>query len=135
MYNFVLRAHSEWRYLVILALVVVLVKYLLGWFGKREWTDLDRRLGSITSIVVDIQLLMGLILWGIHAAQGSLGANMVRTIEHPVTMLVAIVVMHVGFVRARKAEMGSRFRVAALTFLVTGAIIGLGIAQVTGVVG
>ncbi len=135
MYNFVLRAHSEWRYLVILALVVVLVKYLLGWLGKREWTELDRRLGSITSIVVDIQLLMGLILWGIHAAQGSLGAHAVRTIEHPVTMLVAIVVMHVGFVRVRKAEVGSHFRMAFLTFAATGIIVSLGIAQVTGVLG
>lgn len=135
MYHFVLRAHSEWRYLVILAVVVVLAKYLVGWLGKREWTEVDRRLGSIASIVVDIQLLLGLTLWGIHAAQGSLGAHVARTIEHPITMLVAIVVMHVGFVRTRKADAASRFRIGSLTFLITGIIIALGIAQVTGMAG
>lgn len=133
MYNLLLRAHSEWRYLVIAALIIVLAKYLFGWLGKREWSGLDGRLGSITSIVVDIQLLLGLILWGINAAQGSLGAHPVRTIEHPVTMLVAIVAMHVGYSRTKKAAGGSKFRAGALTFMVAGAIIALGVAQVTGV--
>jgi hypothetical protein len=42
--------------------VVVVVKALVGWLGRRpDWAD--DRLGMIYTIVIDIQFLIGLILW------------------------------------------------------------------------
>lgn len=133
MYNFFLMAHSGWRYLALLALIVAVVKYLMGWLGNGGWSKLDRQIGLITGIVIDIQLLVGLILWAVGAGMGIVGANITRTVEHPVWMLIAIVVMHVGQARVKKAADGSKARIAAITFIVTGLLVAVGVARITGV--
>lgn len=40
--SFLLTIHGELRWLVALAGLIVLVKFLIGWLGKREYTSLDR---------------------------------------------------------------------------------------------
>lgn len=131
MYSFLLQAHSEWRYIVLVLLLVSIVKYLIGWLQGSTWGRWDRLLGTATTIVVDIQLLMGLILWGLAMSQGTLEGRPERAIEHPTTMIVAIVVMHLGWMRARKQNDDHlRHRWAALTFLVTGALVALGLTVV-----
>ena len=133
MYNFLLMAHDGWRYLALLALVVAIVKYLMGWLGNGGWSKADRQIGLVAAIVVDIQLLLGLVLWAVGAGMGLVGANITRTVEHPVWMLIAIAVMHIGQARVKKAADGDKARTAAITFIVTGLLIALGVARVTGV--
>lgn len=133
MYIFLTMAHSGWRYLALLALVVAVVKYLMGWLGNGGWGKLDRQIGLITGIVIDIQLLLGLILWAVGAGMGIVGANITRTVEHPVWMLIAIVVMHVGQARIKKADDGDKAKTAAITFIVTGLLVAVGVARITGV--
>ena len=132
MYTFLLMAHSGWRYLALLALAVAVVKYLMGWLGNGGWGKIDRQIGLITSIVVDIQLLTGLVLWAVGAGMGLVGANITRTVEHPVWMLIAIVVMHIGQSRVKKAADGDKARTAAITFIATGLLVAVGVARVTG---
>ncbi len=133
MYSFLMQAHADWRYLVLLVLGVSLVKYLVGWLRGSSWGRPDQILGTATTIVVDIQLLIGLALWGVAMSQGLLGQlGRVRAFEHPITMLVAIAVMHLGWSRARRqAQDRDRFRWATLAFLVAGLLILLGINLVT----
>ncbi|MCB0189700.1 MAG: hypothetical protein KDE31_35760 [Caldilineaceae bacterium] len=64
LYTILKEAHSGWRYIVLLLLAVVIVKYVIGWLQKGQWTNLGRRLGLFTTIAVDIQMLLGLIIWG-----------------------------------------------------------------------
>ncbi len=133
MYSFLMQAHADWRYLVLLLLGVSLVKYLVGWLRSSSWGRPDQILGTVTTIVVDIQLLSGLALWGVAMSQGLLGQlGRVRAFEHPTTMLVAIAIMHLGWRRARhQATDRDRFRWATLAFLVAGLLILLGIRLVT----
>jgi len=133
MYNFLTMAHSGWRYLALLVLIVAVVKYLMGWLGNGGWSKLDRQIGLISSIVIDIQLLLGLILWAVGAGMGIVGANITRTVEHPVWMLIAIVVMHIGWSRTKKAEDADKARVATITFIATGLLVAVGVARITGV--
>lgn len=133
MYGILMQAHSGWRYLVLLALVIVLAKYLIGWLGSQQWSDLDRRIGAYTTIVIDIQLLIGLILWGWGAGIGLLGAVPARTIEHPITMIIAIGVMHIGWSRTKKAQPANRFRIGALTFIGVTVLVVLGLTRVGGI--
>ncbi|MFZ1755743.1 MAG: hypothetical protein WAU10_18470, partial [Caldilineaceae bacterium] len=132
MFSFLLMAHSGWRYLALLALVIAVVKFVMGWLGNGGWSKVDRQIGLITVIVMDIQLLVGLILWGVAAGMGLVGADITRTMEHPVWMLIAIVVMHVGWARVKKAADGDKARAAAIAFIVTGLLVALGVARVTG---
>lgn len=32
MYNFLLMAHSGWRYIALLVLIIAIANYLIGWF-------------------------------------------------------------------------------------------------------
>ena len=62
MYDFLLAVHNILRWIVLFLLILALVRAYWGWFGKREWTSTDRRVGTYYSVSLDIQLLLGLIL-------------------------------------------------------------------------
>jgi hypothetical protein len=136
MYTFMLMAHSGWRYIALLLLVIAIVKFAVGWIQGSTWTDLDKRIGLFTVIGVDIQLLLGLILWGVGFGVISNADSRyfsMRYMEHPFIMVIAIAVMHIGWSRARKA--GSNigiFRTATITFVVTGLLVAVGVILVTG---
>jgi len=124
------QAHSGWRYLVIAFLVVALVKYLIGLAAKQEWKGLDEFLGRYTPIVLDIQWLLGVILWIVQQRWN--GAVPLASFEHPVTMTLALVAGHIGWSRARKATTSAaKFRAATVGFLLAGLLVALGVARIT----
>jgi hypothetical protein len=132
-YIFFTEAHSGWRYLASLALVVAVAAYLVNWLRGREWSRLEQRIGLYAIVVVDIQLLLGLILWGVGASLGIIGANAARTIEHPLTMLLAIVLLHVGWVWTKRSDETVRLRNGALTFVVAGLLVLAGLTRILGI--
>ncbi len=114
--------HSLWRWVVLLAALAAIIKALLGWFGKGDWTNLDNRLGLVFTVAFDIQLLLGLIVYigiftGAHAYGGSIGR---LSGEHVALMFVALVIAHIARSRARKAEAAvSKHRTAAIGFVIS----------------
>ena len=133
MYYFMIQAHSGWQYLASLALVVAVAVYVVNWLRGQTWSALYRRIGLYTIIVIDIQLLLGLILWGVGASMGIVGANAIRTVEHPFTMLLAIVLLHAGWVWTKRSDETVRLRNGAVTFLVTGLLVLLGLLRIWGI--
>lgn len=133
MYNFFTEAHDGWHYLASLAMVVAVAAFLVNWLRGQEWSQLEQRIGTYAIIVVDIQLLLGLILWGIGASLGIVGANAARTIEHPFTMLLAIVILHAGWVWTRRSDETVRLRNGALTFVVAGLLVLGGLTRIWGI--
>jgi hypothetical protein len=45
--GFVLQLHSIWRWVLLVAAAIVVLKSLIGWLGKRPFTKLDDQLGLI----------------------------------------------------------------------------------------
>ena len=133
MYYFMIQAHSGWQYLASLALVVAVAVYVVNWLRGQMWSALYRRIGLYTIIVIDIQLLLGLILWGVGASMGIVGANAIRTVEHPFTMLLAVVLLHAGWVWTKRSDETVRLRNGAVTFLVTGLLVLLGLLRIWGI--
>ena len=133
MYYFMIQAHSGWQYLASLALVVAVAVYVVNWLRGQMWSALYRRIGLYTIIVIDIQLLLGLILWGVGASMGIVGANAIRTVEHPFTMLLAIVLLHAGWVWTKRSDETVRLRNGAVTFLITGLLVLLGLLRIWGI--
>ena len=133
MYQFMTYAHSGWQYLTSLALVVAVVVFLVNWARGRTWGRLEQRVGTYAIIVVDIQLLLGLILWGVGAGMGIVGANAARTIEHPITMLLAIALLHIGWIWTKRADEAARLRNGALTFVVAGLLVVAGLTRIWGI--
>ncbi len=133
MYYFMIQAHSGWQYLTSLALVVAVAVYMVNWLRGQPWSTLERRIGLYAIIIIDIQLLLGAILWGVGASMGIVGANAARTIEHPFTMLLAIILLHVGWVWTKRSDEAVRLRNGAVTFVVSGLLVLWGLLRIWGI--
>jgi hypothetical protein len=101
--------HSFWRYAVLIAAGIAIVVALGGWLGPLPQRvllqPLVRRAGSLYIIALDLQVLVGIVLWvgkGWYAAPGFFRA------EHPATMLLAVIAAHAGQVLAKRARMPMR---------------------------
>ena len=126
-YATVLTIHSWLRWLVILLGLIAFVRAATGAAASKPWTPADDRAGFWFSIALDVQFLLGFILYVFlspftHAAFADLGAAMKNpglrffAVEHMVGMLIAIALVHVGRARARKTDSLRRHRVTAIFF-------------------
>jgi hypothetical protein len=123
-------AHSGWRYLVILVLVLAILRALWGWLRQGEWGGLDNRLGLITTIVIDIQLLLGIVVWIMQ--QQWMGFNPLAAWEHPVTMILTAAAAHITSSRVKKqATSADKFRTATIGYIIAGVLLALGVARIT----
>jgi hypothetical protein len=109
-----LTLHSLWRWVVLIVAVVVIVKFGVGWLGKRPWTDLDTRLGSGYAWAMTIQLVLGLVLLILYAAQGAFNARV--QIEHAIYGLIATALAHMTRMFKNQPD-DRRFRNALLLVL------------------
>ncbi|HEX7040915.1 MAG TPA: hypothetical protein VF202_12410 [Trueperaceae bacterium] len=110
MYTGLLDLHSVIRWVVALLGVVAIVSAVVA----ERWTPAQNSLARWFSIAVDVQVLLGLVLWFVsplvRGALGDMGAVMrdpaLRkiVIEHPVLMIVGAVLVHVGVSRGRKTD-------------------------------
>ena len=127
LYAVVLTVHSWLRWAVLLAGLVAFIRSALGASRRAAWTPADDRAGFWFSTVLDAQFLLGLVLYIFlspftHAAFRDIGQAMSNsglrfwTVEHVFGMVVAVAFVHVGRVRARKADSLRRHRVAAIFF-------------------
>jgi hypothetical protein len=98
--EFLLSLHRFWQYIVLIAAIVALVGAVAGWLGALPPSLSARRAGLLYIIALDIQLVIGAILW-LGLGPGNLPT--VYRYEHPTTMLLAIIVAHAGQVLARRA--------------------------------
>ena len=55
--------HGEVRWLVVILAVVIIIKFAIGWLGKRNYAPLDRTLLTAYTILLDINILLGLIVF------------------------------------------------------------------------
>jgi hypothetical protein len=128
MYSATLLVHSLLRWVVLGAGLAAAGRGIAGWSG-RPWTAADARAGLIFIIAVDIQLLIGLLLYVVLSPNVGLAIQnpaaamrdpMLRFffVEHMVGMLIAVVLAHVGRARSKGASRtdASRHRSAAIFF-------------------
>lgn len=128
MYPVILAIHNIFRWVVLILALVALIRAYGGWFQKREWTEGDRKAGSYFAISMDIQLLLGLLLYFVlapwfSAVAADFGEAMQNPelrffgLEHVFYMFIAVVMVHVGSVLARRApESLAKFRRQAIWF-------------------
>lgn len=128
LYEIALLLHSYTRWFVVFVMFGALI---LAWWGllrRREWGKWDGRLAAAFAILITIQFVWGVLLYftpdGLaQAAVRDMGASMrVRELrffglEHPLQMIIALGLAHLGWTRTRKAPTSRlKFRWAAGTF-------------------
>jgi len=130
MEQFLLHAHSGWRHLVLLMGVIAIIKPLIGLFGKaKEWTKSDKIVALLFPIFLDIQVMLGMVLW-VSGPWKSGGPATIR-FEHPVTMLIALGVAHFGLRKVKSGEAcGCKHKHAAAWYFVSMMIILLGVVRI-----
>jgi len=112
-YTALLQTHNIFRWLVLIALVVSVVLAFSGWLGKRGWKKVDNSSSLLLNIFIDIQFLIGIILYAFaspltKAAFNNFGAAMKNAdlrfyaVEHILIMVIALVLVHIGRAKSKK---------------------------------
>jgi hypothetical protein len=115
MYPLVLSLHSILRWVVLILGLIAVIRALIGWLGSSQWETIDDRLGLAFTTSMDLQLLLGLLLYFVlspltRGAFQNFGAAMSNAnlrfwaVEHFVVMIVAVILAHIGRSQSRKAE-------------------------------
>ena len=130
MYHAALVVHSFLRWLVILLGLVAIGRAVAGLAIRPDWTRADDRIGLFFTISVDLQILVGLLLYfllspvttvALHHMGSAMSNDVTRfwAVEHPTLMLAALVLVHVGRLQARRAATApARHRAAAIFYIV-----------------
>lgn len=109
MYTGLQHLHSGFAYLVLGALFIVFFYVLVNFFQDKPFTEKVRKASLVGLIVSHLQLLIGLILYfisprGLSNFSGeAMGDAMSRLymLEHPLTMIIAIVLITIGYSKAK----------------------------------
>jgi asparagine N-glycosylation enzyme membrane subunit Stt3 len=135
MYKILQSAHSGWRYIVLILLVLAFVQALAGWFGKKPYTEGNRKLNVFALISAHIQLVFGLLLYFLgdwFKADSSVALTRYWKMEHIGMMVFAIILITVGNARSKRTEEGSaKHRTIALYFGLALLVIVVAILQMT----
>jgi hypothetical protein len=128
MYLTMLALHSILRWVVILAGLNALARAVVGAAGAKGWMPADHAAARWFTISLDVQLLVGVVLYGAlspltAAALRDMGTAMGNptlrywAVEHALGMVVAVALAHVGRARIRKAPNdAARHRTARIFF-------------------
>jgi len=128
MYSVVLFTHSWLRYLVLgfgIALLALAARGLRG----GTWTEKQERIHVLFTAILDVQFLLGLLLYFklspvAQAALANMGAAMKEPtlrffgVEHIATMLIAVIVAHIGRARSKRKQGKARFKSVLITQIV-----------------
>lgn len=130
--------HNLVRWVVIILGILALVRAYMGFLGNREWTERDRKIGIFFAVSIDIQLLIGLILYlflsditrtifrDFSAAMSNEGIRFFA-LEHAFYMILAVVFVHLGSMLPRRVDDSrAKFARAAIWFTLTFLVIILG---------
>jgi hypothetical protein len=128
MYSLALIVHSWWRWVVLALLLAATIRAIGGRSSGRAWSEADRRANMLAVVSIDVQMLLGLVLYLFLSpftrdALNDFGAAM-RTpnlrywaVEHVSIMAAALVAAHVGNVLVRRATTDlARYRRGAIFF-------------------
>ncbi len=125
-----LTLHNLTRWAILIFAVIAIVRGFTGWLGKRRYNAADDRYGMLFVTSLDLQLLLGLILYFSKGWAGvlfndpatAMSSSGVRyfSVEHIAIMLVAIVLAHIfrGGIRKAGSDLGKHKR-AALGYLLS----------------
>ena len=105
--------HSGWAYIVLLVLIITFFNAFMGVLKNKEFKIKDLRLSLFTLITAHIQLVLGIIMYYVspyykHMRVTGMGSAMKEAtarlflVEHPLVMILAIVLITIGFSKHKK---------------------------------
>jgi hypothetical protein len=129
MYSLLTHTHSGIRWIVLFTLLIAIGNAIGKTSGNRPFLLKDMRLSAMALVFTHIQVLLGLILYFMSPkvvfSVKSMSDEVLRffLVEHIFLMLLAVILITVGYTRAKKAiDEGKKFR-NILVFYLLGLIL------------
>lgn len=112
MINGLKHLHLFFAWLVIPILAIAVILFAIGFFNKKTLSPLQEKLRLFAVIITGLQLLLGVIMyvagpyWKLlkSGVDMSDSLNRLQLIEHPLTMILAIILVHIGSARIKRAK-------------------------------
>ena len=133
MYTGLLHTHSLLRYFILIALVVVIVKAVIGMVNKQPYGKWDNKLGLYLFIFTHMQLLVGLILYFdspfVKFGSDTMSDKTTRywTVEHIFAMLIAVVLITLARTTSKRmsSDEAKHKRMAIFNFVAFAVIVAM----------
>ena len=100
--------HSGFRYIVFILVLLAIIQSLLGWLGRKPYTEVNRKINLFALISAHTQLLIGIVLYFLSPLVQFSSSTMKNatmryfTVEHWVMMLIAIILITIGHSKSKK---------------------------------
>ncbi|AOW22104.1 hypothetical protein [Urechidicola croceus] len=115
--------HSYWAYIALAILILATINAIIGFTSKKEFKDKDLRLSLFGLIVSHIQLLIGLGWYFMSPWYKSMKetgineGNRLLAVEHPIMMILAIILITIGWSKHKKKSTSeAKFKTIALFY-------------------
>lgn len=104
-----LHLHNLLAWLVLVVLLLSVLLFAVRHFNKQTMLPLQNKLRLLAVIFTGLQLLVGFGVYFLRDWQTRLGMmseNVIRfsALEHPLTMLIGIALIHIGSAKIKKAN-------------------------------
>ncbi len=128
MYTGLKHVHSFLPYLLLLVLSISVVVFLIKRFRGGEFGSGDRKLALFTLVFSHLQVFVGLILYAVSPlvkaaySSGELMSDATHrfvAVEHLTTMILAIVLITIGYSKAKRRDSDAgKFRALSLFYTI-----------------
>jgi len=115
-----LHLHSILRYLLLIVAIWAIFTMYSGMSGKKSFTPKSKKPALFFLILMDIQLVIGLVLYFVgplgykniqNQGFGEVMKNSVArffALEHVVGMLIALILVHIGYAITKKTDISDK---------------------------
>jgi hypothetical protein len=108
MYDILVRAHSGWRWIVLILVLTAIFKAFQGRGAGKEFTAGDKKIALFAMVAFHIQFLVGLVLFFVSPMTKMYEGFMANPIsiyyifEHSSLMILAMVFITIGYSKSKK---------------------------------
>lgn len=125
MYPFLVHFHSGWRWILLILLLIALVNNFTKWRRAATNGPEDQKWNLYAMSAAHLQLIVGFLLYfmspNVKFHSSTMKDALLRfyTVEHVLTMVIAIILITVGYSKGKRAANDmAKFRLAFWYFLV-----------------
>jgi len=121
--------HSYWAYVTLLLIVLATLNAFKGMFSNNSFSAKDLKISLFALIVTHIQILIGIFLYiyspnAMGAIKGSGMGTVMKdsalrfsSVEHPLMMIIAVVLITIGFSKHKKKDSDkAKFKTIAIFY-------------------
>jgi len=130
MYTGFKHLHSVLAYVLIAVIIFSLVFAIVQFVKKKSFTNGSRKVALIGFIAAHLQLLVGIILYVVsplgitNFSSEAMGESLTRlyVLEHPLMMILGIILISIGYIKAKKPGDDARRYKTIILFYTLGLI-------------